>query len=191
MQFLKYKSTRGAITRPLGNTPWIAHQYLLLLYDTKTRFIHSLPKLPRMCTLNTAVVEKRWIIKLGLLGLSLWFDSACLSFTQKYLTFYEECYRCFSRSGHKKWGQRGEDHPNGATWLRESKSPWGVTARSVGQDDKGCPILTGHVSATEVNLKVSGVWLLKVVSMLNVAIKRWVTFEIVLKKTKTKIESNS
>lgn len=77
------------------------------------------------------------------------------------------------------------------TWLRESKSPWGVTARSVGQDDKGCPILTGHVSATEVNLKVSGVWLLKVVSMLNVAIKRWVTFEIVLKKTKTKIESNS
>ncbi len=82
MQFLKYKSTRDAITRPLGNTLWIAHQYLLLLYDTKARFIHSLPKLPRMCTLNTAVVEKRWIIKLGLLGLSLWFDSSCLTFTK-------------------------------------------------------------------------------------------------------------
>ncbi len=179
MQFLKYKSTRDAITRPLGNTLWIAHQYLLLLYDTKARFIHSLPKLPRMCTLNTAVVEKRWIIKLGLLGLSLWYDSSCLTFTKSVIGVLG-----------KKWGQRGEDIPNGATWLRESKSPW-VTARSVGQDDKGCPILTEHVSATEMNLKVSGVWLLKVVSMLNVAIKRWVTFEIVLKWTKTKIESNS
>lgn len=37
--------------------------------------------------------------------------------------------------------------------LRECKSLWEVTVRSVGQDGKGCPFLTGPVSATEMDLK--------------------------------------
>ncbi len=113
-----------------------------------------------MCTLNTAVVEKRWIIKLGLLGLSLWYDSSCLTFTKSVIGVLG-----------KKMGPKGRRY---SQWrdLTQRKQIALSDSRSVGQDDKGCPILTEHVSATEMNLKVSGVWLLKVVSMLNVAIKR-------------------
>lgn len=100
MQFLKYKSARDAITRPLGNTFWISHQYLLLLYDTGARFIRSLPILPRMCTLNIRCKEAL-DNETCLLGLSLRYDSVGLSsFPHKFLKYFNEV--CLNRGDQRK-----------------------------------------------------------------------------------------